>query len=343
MSENNESDKKEVYLEADKEIPGQHYVALSFISPQKVLKNKDLFFFTEFLKDYEMQYKIKSTEGFVMSEVQKIQEAASKVQDVVENAILKKDKATDLSGALQVLADLSGALQTIKDVRRELTSDIAADMSTYVKTKVADFRESAVKEEYETFLFKNRKRLDDEFFAKNEFRTTVQGVKVRGVYDTYNEAIHRCKTLQKIDPAFNVYVGQVGFWLPWDPEPHDIADQEYADDQLNTLMKKYKENEQKRDELYAEHKILRMGEAKSKKPVIGASVTEESKPAKDMFGDEDPFMKRKREQAELAAAAVTASVMKAVDGGAAALAAATAAAVAAPAENTLISEDGKKL
>jgi hypothetical protein len=210
-------------------------------------------------------------------------------------------------------------------------------MSTYVKTKVADFRESAVKEEYETFLFKNRKRLDDEFFAKNDFRTTVQGVKVRGVYDTYNEAIHRCKTLQKIDPAFNVYVGQVGFWLPWDPEPHDITDQEYADDQLNTLMKKYKENEQKRDELYAEHKILRMGEAKSKKPVIGASPTEESKPAKDMFGDEDPFMKRKREQAELAAAAVTASVMKAVDGGAAALAA------AAPAENTLISEDGKKL
>ena len=329
MSENTETEQKEVFLEADKEIPGQHYVALSFISPQKVLKNKDLFFFNEFLKDYQMQYKIKSTESFVMSEVNKVQEAASNVQDVVENALLKKDKATDLSGALQVLADLSGALQTIKEVRRTLTTDVAEDMSTYVKTKVADFRESAIKEDFETFLFKNKKRLDDEFFAKNDFRTTVQGVKIRGVYDTYNEAIHRCKTLQKIDPAFNVYVGQVGFWLPWDPEPHDIADQEYADDQLNTLMKKYKENEKTRDELYAEHKVLRMGEGKTKKPVIGASVTEESKPAKDMFGDEDPFMKRKREQAEAAAAAVTASVIKAVDAGAAALAA------AAPAENTL--------
>ena len=329
MSDNTETEQKEVFLEADKEIPGQHYVALSFISPQKVLKNKDLFFFNEFLKDYQMQYKIKSTESFVMSEVNKVQEAASKVQDVVENALLKKDKATDLSGALQVLADLSGALQTIKEVRRTLTTDVAEDMSTYVKTKVADFRESAIKEDFETFLFKNKKRLDDEFFAKNDFRTTVQGVKIRGVYDTYNEAIHRCKTLQKIDPAFNVYVGQVGFWLPWDPEPHDIADQEYADDQLNTLMKKYKENEKTRDELYAEHKVLRMGEGKTKKPVIGASVTEESKPAKDMFGDEDPFMKRKREQAEAAAAAVTASVIKAVDAGAAALAA------AAPAENTL--------
>ena len=339
MSDTTDKETKEVYLEADKEIPGQHYVALSFISPQKVLKNKDLFFFTEFLKDYEMQYKIKSTEGFVMSEVQKVQEAASKVQDVVENALLKKEKLTagDISGALQLVEDLSGALQVIKDVRRNLTSDIAEDMSTYVKTKVADFRDVAIKEDYETFLFKNKKRLDDEFFAKNDFRTTVQGVKVRGVYDTYNEAVHRCKTLQKIDPAFNVYVGQVGFWLPWDPEPHDIADQEYADDQLNTLMKKYKENEQKRDELYAEHKILRMGEAKTKKAVIGASPTEESKPAKDMFGDDDPFMKRKREQAEAAAAAVAASVMKAVDGGAAALAAATTA------ENTLVSEDGKTL
>jgi len=334
MSDVTENEKKEVFLEADKEIPGQHYVALSFISPQKVLKNKDLFFFTEFLKDYDMQYKIKSTEGFVMSEVQKVQEAASRVQDVVENALLKKDKATDLSGALQVLADLSGALQIIKDVRRDLTSDIAEDMKTYVKTKVADFRESAVKEDYETFLFKNRKRMDDEFFAKNDFRTTVQGVKVRGVFDTYNEAVHRCKTLQKLDPSFNVYVGQVGFWLPWDPEPHDITDQEYADDQLNTLMKKYKENEKTRDELYAEHKVLRMGEAKTKKPVIGASVSDESKPAKDMFGDEDPFMKRKREQAENAAAAVTASVMKSVD---------AAAAATAPAENTLVTEDGKKL
>lgn len=335
-----DKESKEVYLEADKEIPGQHYVALSFISPQKVLKNKDLFFFTEFLKDYEMQYKIKSTEGFVMSEVQKVQEAASQVQDAVENALIKKDKLTagDLSGALQVISDLSGALQIIKDVRRNLTTDIAEDMSVYVKTKVADFREGAVKEDYETFLFKNRKRLEDEFFAQNDFRTTVQGVKVRGVYDTYNEAVHRCKTLQKLDPSFNVYVGQVGFWLPWDPEPHDIADQEYADDQLNTLMKKYKENEQKRDELYAEHKVLRMGEGKTKKPTFGANVKDESKPNTDMFGDEDPFMKRKREQAEAAAAAVVASVTRSVDSAAAALASGAGAD-----ENTLISEDGKKI
>jgi hypothetical protein len=85
---------------------------------------------------------------------------------------------------------------------------------------------------------KNRKRLEEEFFAKNSFRTTIRGLKVRGVYDTYPEAVNRAKTLQKLDPSFNVYVGQVGFWVPWDPEPTEVADQEYADDQLNQLMKK---------------------------------------------------------------------------------------------------------
>jgi hypothetical protein len=305
-----EEEGKEVYLEADKEIPGQHYVALSFISPQKVLKNKDMFFFSEFLKDYEVQYKIKSTEGFIMSMVRKVQDAASRMQDVVENMILKGD---DLK-----VEDLSGALQTIKGVRGGLTTDVADDLKAYVKEHVREFKEPAIEEAYDTFMFKNRKKLEDEFFAKNNFRTSVQGIKVRGVYDTYNEATHRCKTLQKLDPSFNVYVGQVGFWLPWDPEPSEIQDQEYADDQLNTLMKKYKENEQKRDELYAEHKMLKMSGAKVKKPTIGvvsssgevadapAEVPSVGVPAPaGLFDGEDLVIARKRKAAEAAAAANT--------------------------------------
>jgi hypothetical protein len=319
-----EEEGKEVYLEADKEIPGQHYVALSFISPNKVLKNKDMFFFSEFLKEYEVDYKIKSTEGFMMSEVRKVQDAVSSVQDVLENMILKKD---DLK-----VEDLSGALQTIKTLRRELTSDVADDLKEYVKKNVREFKEPAIQEAYDTFLFKNKKKLEDDFFAKNNFRTTVQGIKVRGVYDTYNEAIHRCKTLQKLDPSFNVYVGQVGFWLPWDPEPSDIQNQEYADDQLNTLMKSYKENEQKRDELYAEHKILRMNGAKPAKPSVGASAsanttsveTGEVGPAEvgkasdvptGLFDDDDLVIRRKKEKAAAAAAAMEASVLKALGGG----------------------------
>ena len=274
-------EKKEVYLEADKEIPGQHYVCLSFISPNDVLKNKDIYFFSEFMKDYEVQYKIRATESFIMSQMLKVQDAASKLQDVLENLRLQKDGIT--------VEDLSGSLAVVANLRTNLTSTTTADLEAHVKKEMTDFKFTTIEEAFKTFLFKHKKRLEGEFFEQNEFRTTVQGLKVRGVYDTYNEAAARAKTIQKLDPSFNVYVGQVGFWLPWDPSPFDIADQEYADDQLNTLMKNYKNNEAQRDEFYASNKEAKLASAK---------ISSKSSDGKgDMFSTEDLAIARKRENA----------------------------------------------
>lgn len=292
------SPRKEVYLEADKEIPGQHYVCISFISPNKVLKEKAHFFFSEFLKDYAVQYKIKATESFLMSQVAKVQSALTGAQDVLENLVLK-------SAAGATAIDLSGALAAIKDTRVAITRDVAADLEAHVKAEMSDFRESTLTEAYETFLFKNKKKLEESYFEKNEFQTTVQGVKVRGVYDTYGEAVARAKQLQKLDPSFNIYVGQVGFWLPWDPEPHEVADQEYADEQLNQLMKKYKENETTRDELYAQHKLDRMGSAAPPRGVtagsggVGAGGAGSGAVTSSMFDGEDLAIARKREAATI--------------------------------------------
>ena len=364
---------KEVYLEADKEIPGQHYVALSFLSPNSVLENKDVFFFSEFLKDYEVQYKIKSTETFVMAQVAALQTALSTVQDrlielqtslqtpkgesatsepataTVATVATTETVATVATVATETVAtDLSGVLATVADLRKTLTADAVAAMEAHVKANMADFKKGAIKEAYDTFMYKNKKKLDDDFFAANSFRTTVQGLKVRGVFDTYGEAVNRAKTLQKIDPSFNVFVGQVGFWLPWDPEPHTVADQEYADDQLNQLMKKYKENEATRDELYAQDKVKRMGNAKVQSAATtaaaaaaaatatatatvataataagtsagkttssvggGAAAETEATPTA-MFGDDDLVIRRKRERKEEEERAKAAKVIEKV-------------------------------
>jgi hypothetical protein len=277
---------KEVYLEADKEIPGQHYVALTFISPEKVIKNKDLYMFSEFLKDYEVQYKIKATESYIMSEMNKLQEHAAALQDAYDN-LRTKDSITK--------GELEDAFKNVKDVRAIITKDIGSSLEKHVKANMTDYKESTIEEAYNAFLFKNKKKLEDDFFAKNSFRTTIRGLKVRGVYDTYNEAMARAKTLQKIDPAFNVYIGQVGFWLPWDPEPTDVGNMEYADDQLNQLMKKYKENENQRDEFFEEMKRKRMTDAKKldSAPVAGPSADAPSA----MFEGEDLAIARKKEAA----------------------------------------------
>lgn len=284
-----EDSKKEVYLEADKEIPGQHYVALSFLSPEKVLANKDVFFFSEFLKDYEIQYKIKATESFVMSEAKKLQEHAADIQGVLESLRGKESFTKD---------DLEEAIERLKVHRIDVTKNAQSDLEAHVKSNMTDFKTTTIQDAYETFLFKNRKKLEDDFFSKNSFRTTIRGLKVRGVYDTYAEALGRAKTLQKLDPSFNVYVGQVGFWLPWDPEPHDVADQEYADDQLNQLMKKYKENESQRDEFYEEMKRKRIGDKSTKNAgTEGVPIGAKQDTPTAMFEGEDLAIARKKEAA----------------------------------------------
>jgi hypothetical protein len=82
------------------------------------------------------------------------------------------------------------------------------------------------------------------FNEENDFRTSLRGLKVRGVYESMKEAQRRAKVLQTRDPTFHVFVGQVGYWLPWDPNPDNIENQEYSEQTLNEIVKKYKENKQ---------------------------------------------------------------------------------------------------
>ena len=49
-------------LETDKPIAGQNFVCMSFVSPEKILKQKEIFFFEEFLKNWEFN---KSMEKFL--------------------------------------------------------------------------------------------------------------------------------------------------------------------------------------------------------------------------------------------------------------------------------------
>ena len=256
---------REEYLEADKEIPGQKYVALSFISPENVLENKDVYMFNAFVNDYEIQYKIKATENFLMKEMRRVTETLSKAEDAIQNMQSKVENKT------VEVSDISGAIADFKKTRLDLSRDTAVYLENFVKENMRDFKETKIQEDYETFIFKNRKRLEAEFFEKNSFRTTVRGLKVRGTYDTFEEAKHRAKTLQKLDPSFSVFVGQVGFWLPWDPRPSEIQNQEYAEDQLNNLMKNYKDNEVKKDEFFESQKRERLAGAKvrSGAPTVG--------------------------------------------------------------------------
>ena len=317
----------QAFLEPDDEIRGQKFVCLSFLSPEKVLKDKHIYFISKFLEFFTLDYKVRATESFVMEQLRVLQEALGNVHMDLENlqfatkvSGLNKTAVTDLSGA-EANTDLSGAgveaetpsvdvPKALKDLadrlaktRSDLAQKTAADLDAHVKANMADFRESSIQEAYDRYMVVNRQKLEDEFHKENQFRTTVRGLKVRGVYSTHEQATARAQQLHKKDPNFSVYVAELGQWLPWDPEPDDVEDQTYGNEQLNTLMRSYRENAAKRDEFFEEEKRKRVTEANAaaasaKKATFGekGKEVEATQIARDIFeGAPDLALQRKTE------------------------------------------------
>lgn len=200
---------KEVdYLDEDKPLRGQNYVCLSFLSPEDILKNKDVYYFERYLENFSKQM-----DELLIGLAEKYKEEASSIKVIREN-----------------------------------------------NEKIFNSRE--LQEDFRFFKRVQAETIEKEFHAENNFQTSVRGIKVRGVFETLKEAQVRAEVLRRSgDTRFDIFVGQVGVWCPWSPNPEDLQEQEYAESQLNTLMKQYKENMTLRDEFYEMRKQEKLQEA----------------------------------------------------------------------------------
>ena len=246
----------EDYLDEDEPINGQKYALVSFLSPENVLEKKDQFFFERFLQNYEVEWKVKGMETFLAEQA-----------GAINRGLDEKANALDASGATE-LADLCRSSR----VRIET---IMEDYQGFVRKQQKDINKTKIVAAWDDFLFKEQSKLEEEFHAKNDFRTTIRGFKVRAVARDEKEAEQRAKKLQKSDKYHNIYCSEIGKWTPWDPKPHMVAEQEYAQDELNQLMKKYRENEDHKSAFFDEQR--KAGKGTGDKKLFGPS--ESSKPA----------------------------------------------------------------
>ena len=105
-------------------------------------------------------------------------------------------------------------------------------------------------EQFQFYKNTNADKIEDEYYKKN-LKTTQRGIKVRGVYDSEDLAKKRVEILNKKDKYHNIYIAQVGCWLPYESHiTNNIEEQEYPEQQLNTLMKHYKENKDQKDIIF---------------------------------------------------------------------------------------------
>jgi hypothetical protein len=124
-----------------------------------------------------------------------------------------------------------------------------------------DIGPDTVKDSWDIFVQQNNDKLSKKFDEITGGRTSMRGLKVRGSYATHQEAKRQADALSEIDRSHNVYIGQVGYWLPWDPDPFDVPDQEYQNKELNMLMKNYEENLASKDKFYEERKREKIRQA----------------------------------------------------------------------------------
>jgi hypothetical protein len=95
---------------------------------------------------------------------------------------------------------------------------------------------------------KHEEELTQKFQAKNQFQTSVRGLKVRGVFPTQEEAEMKCKKIRESDPNHDIFVGPVGIWIPWDPDAYKTGRVEFLEEELNQLHQEKLKNEAKAKE-----------------------------------------------------------------------------------------------
>jgi len=185
-------------LDVDKPIAAQSFGCFSFITPEKILKQKEIFFFEEFLKKWEFSKSMEKFHQFL-------------------NFLSFKYKLS--------------------------FEDVIADFEGFVKEERDAIISSSIEDDYKTFLDKEEDNLEKKFNIQHNFQTSVRGFKSRGHFASQEEAELRARLLREVDPSFDVFVGPVGTWLPWEPEAYKTGRVEYMEEELNQLAREKNNNE----------------------------------------------------------------------------------------------------
>ena len=85
-------------------------------------------------------------------------------------------------------------------------------------------------------------------------KTEKFGLKIRGCFQTRDEAASHAKRLQKEDATFDIYVVDMYKWLLIPPDQSKIDDTHYVEDKLEEIMTKYKENQKMASKMFEERK-----------------------------------------------------------------------------------------
>ena len=184
----------------DQPIAGQKFACISFISPEKILKNRELYLFDNFVRQW------------------------------------------DLTKSMEKFSDFINFLSYKYNLNME---NVIKDYNEFIKEEEVKLKAANIEDDYKNFLDKQEEKLNEKFNKDHYFQTSVRGLKIRGTFNTQEEAEIKCKTLRENDPNHDIYVGPVGVWIPFDPDAYKTGKVEFMEEELNQLHQEKIKNEAK--------------------------------------------------------------------------------------------------
>ena len=124
------------------------------------------------------------------------------------------------------------------------------DYTEFVEEEKSQLASYSIDDDWHNFMDKKEDECTLQFSKLHQFQTSTRGIKVRGAFNTQEEAEMYTKKLREMDPSHDIFVGPVGIWLPWDPDAYKTGRIEFMEDQLNQLHHEKLKNEAKAKEAF---------------------------------------------------------------------------------------------
>jgi hypothetical protein len=192
------------------------------------------------------------------------------IKNMLDNIKVKKDELKEYvsNNDEKMISRINEQIKSLEEKMKEYEEKLVS-VNNKIKNVVIDSKYESV-ESSDNFnqnmavKFEGSvKRADEKVNGQNwycvsfltENSKSLVGIKISGCFDTEENANSHSLALRDINDSFNVHVGELYKWQPFNPDPDSVeaGESEYANPQLNDTIKKKKENEQKA-KLYHEYR-----------------------------------------------------------------------------------------
>ena len=188
-------------LDEDPPFSNAKYIGLSFLSPEKIVKQREMYFFEQFVKIWDFN------------------KSMQKYNDFLHFITEKYNLNIDI---------------------------VMKDYQDFLKEENELLKSGSVSDDYKSYIEKHEDILMQQFQKEHGFQTSVRGIKIRTpTYSSLEEAEEMVKKVRERDPVHDIYIGQVGKWMPWDPDAYKTGRMEFMEPELNKLHHEKTKNEAK--------------------------------------------------------------------------------------------------